>query len=142
MAASAFPPRCILIVEDDAEIARAVALRITRFGFLPLIAANGAEGLSTARSRLPAAVIVDLRMPVMDGFAFLAELGRSARTASIPAIVLSADADQGAKLKAIAGGAAYFVEKPYRSDDLLLAVNAALARARPDLIHDLRGSDA
>ena len=109
MIAAHTPPN-VLIVEDDAEIARAVAFRIERCGFVPLVARDGSEGLTAAQRGRPDAIILDLRMPVMGGLALLSKLAQSESTALIPAIILSADSDQRAKLKALSGGAAFFVE--------------------------------
>jgi two-component system KDP operon response regulator KdpE len=116
----------VLVVDDDPEIARAVQLRLHQAGFGAILAHDGAEALAIAASRRPDAVVLDLRMPAMDGFAVLARLVESEGVTAIPAIILSADVAERARLKALNDGAAYFVEKPYRPHDLIAALNAAL----------------
>ena len=116
----------VLVVDDDREIVRAIELRLSKAGFRPIVAFNGQEGLAIARSDMPDLILMDLRMPVMDGFTMLERLQNSVHTASIPAIILSADSADQARLKALHSGATYFVEKPYNSEDLIRALNAAL----------------
>jgi two-component system KDP operon response regulator KdpE len=120
----------VLIVEDDREIARAVGLRLGGAGFRPLVAFDGGTGLAMALRDPPDATVLDLRLPAMDGFAVLAGLLQSEATAGVPAVVLSADAAERAKLRAQRQGAAFFVEKPYRASDLISAVAAAIAGRR------------
>jgi CheY-like chemotaxis protein len=118
----------VLIVDDDREITRAIAFRLSNAGFKPLLAFNGQHGLDMVLADLPDAIVLDLRMPVMDGFALLEKLQNSVRMRSIPAIILSADAADKARLKAFRAGATYFVEKPYKAQDLIDALNASLKR--------------
>ncbi len=120
----------VLIVDDDREIVRAIELRLRNAGFRPMVAFDGQQGLAIAQSNAPDLILTDLRMPVMDGFAMLERLQSSVHTASIPAIILSADSADQARLKALRSGATYFVEKPYNADDLILALNAALGQLR------------
>ena len=94
----------VLIVDDDREITRAIGLRLSNVGFKPIMAYNGQEGLEVVQKNPPDAIILDLRMPVMDGFQLLEKLQNSVHTRSIPAIILSADAADKARLKALAGG--------------------------------------
>jgi two-component system KDP operon response regulator KdpE len=128
----------VLVVDDDPEIARAVQLRLDRAGFGAILAHDGVAALALAASRRPDAVVLDLRMPAMDGFAVLARLVKSEGASAIPAIILSADVAERARLKALNDGAAYFVEKPYRPHDLIAALNAAL-QSRCGAIHSLNG---
>lgn len=118
--------RSVLIVDDDREIVRALGLRLGRAGFHPIMAYDGQEGLDAALRDSPDAIVLDLRMPVMDGYAMLERLQKSVHTASIPAVILSADAADRSRLKALRGGATYFVEKPYKAEDLIQALNASL----------------
>ncbi len=117
----------VLIVDDDREIVRAIALRLGNAGFETLTARDGQEGLSIALEKAPDAILLDLRMPVMDGFTMLGRLQNSVHTASTPAIILSADSADRARLKALRGGATYFVEKPFSAEDLIRALTTALS---------------
>ncbi len=102
----------ILIVDDDREITRAIGLRLGKAGFETRVAYDGLEGFTMAQSDRPDAIVMDLRMPVMDGFTMLERLQNSVLTRNIPAIILSADAADRARLKALRAGATSFVEKP------------------------------
>ena len=78
----------VLVVDDDHEIVRAIDLRLRSIGFNTLVAFDGQEGLALARSEAPDAILMDLRMPVMDGFTMLNKLQNSVHTSRIPAIIL------------------------------------------------------
>src|SRR5262245_6892537 len=99
----------VLIVEDDREIARAISLRLSNVGFKKTLAFYGQQGLEVAQRDLPDAILLDLRMPVMDGFTLLERLQNSVHTRNIPAIILSADAADKACLRALRAGATFFV---------------------------------
>ncbi len=118
----------VLIVDDDREITRAVELRLRKAGFRTNTAFDGAAGFAIAQRDPPDAIVLDLRMPVMDGFELLERLQNSVHTRNIPAIILSADAADRARLKALRAGATHFVEKPYRAKDLLDALGTSLHR--------------
>jgi len=124
----------VLIVDDDREITRAIGLRLSNAGFKPLMAFDGQQGLEMVLGDRPDAIILDLRMPVMDGFTLLEKLQNSVHTRNIPAIILSADAADKARLKALRAGATYFVEKPYRAQDLIEALSVTLERRRSNTL--------
>jgi len=117
-----------LIVDDDREITRAIGLRVSKAGYLPLMAFDGQQGLTIAQSDPPDAIVLDLHMPVMDGFAMLERLQNSVHTRNIPTIILSADAAGKARLRALRAGATYFIEKPYKAQDLIDALSTTLER--------------
>ena len=117
-------------MDDDREITRAIALRLSKAGFKPLMAFDGQQGLQMVLDDRPDAIILDLRMPVMDGFTLLKKLQNSVHTRNIPAIILSADTADKARLKALRAGATYFVEKPYRAQDLIEALSVTLNRRK------------
>ncbi len=121
----------ILIVDDDRQIVKAIELRLTKAGFETMTAFDGKSGLDLALSNTPDAMILDLRMPVMDGMTMLDRLRNSVHTTNVPAVILSADAADRVRLDALRHGATYYVEKPYRPQDLITALNAALKPPRP-----------
>jgi CheY-like chemotaxis protein len=118
----------VLIVDDDREITRAIDLRLRKAGFDTAVAFDGEEGFASAQRQAPDAIVMDLRMPVMDGFEMLERLQNSVHTRNIPAIILSADAADRARLKALRAGATHFVEKPYKAQDLIGALSACLEK--------------
>ncbi len=123
----------VLIVDDDREITRAIGLRLSKVGYEPIMAFDGEQGLLIAQNDPPAAIVMDLRMPVMDGFTLLKRLQNSVHTRNIPAIILSADSADRARLKAIRAGATFFVEKPYKAQDLIDALSTTIERQQVEI---------
>lgn len=117
----------ILLVDDDREIALGLSIRLTAAGYDVLMAHDGRAGLDAALESRPDAMLLDIRMPVMDGLAVLAELQRHSETKEIPVIVLSANVAEKAKCRSLDLGARYFISKPYVANTVLEALRAALA---------------
>src|SRR5438552_673836 len=108
--------RMILVVDDDPDILQTLALCLSTEGYRVITASNGKEALELLPRETPAAVLLDLMMPVMDGWQFVAELdARGMRR--MPILILSADrAVQGHAAKLRADG---HLAKPFDLDDLL-----------------------
>ena len=108
--------RLVLVVDDDPDILQTLALCLSTEGYRVLMAANGQEALDVLQRERPACILLDLMMPVMDGWQFVAEMeGRKLRRS--PLLILSADrAVQGhaARLRADA-----YLAKPFDLDELL-----------------------
>ena len=118
----------VLIVEDDPDTVGLLSATMRRIGFTPLVAADGYEGLTIARRYRPDLILLDLRLPGMDGFEALTHLKRDAVTQTIPIIAISAhvsDVDQ-ERRRFIALGAASFLPKPFSIGELLNEVEDAL----------------
>jgi DNA-binding response OmpR family regulator len=116
----------VLLVDDDQEIARAVKLRLRKSGYAVTVAFNGEAGLQAALESPPDAIILDMRMPLMDGLTMLTEMRREDRMRRIPVILLSAFMREEDKRNALRLGASYFIEKPYDSLVLVEAVEQAV----------------
>lgn len=116
----------ILIVDDDREIARGMSIRLRAAGYEVLTANDGQQGLAAALEHKPSAIILDIRMPVMDGLTMLAKLREDDRLAATPVIVLSANVAEHSRERALALGARYFLEKPYSKETLLAAIQSVL----------------
>ena len=87
------PPLVVLIAEDDGPIAAIVAEVVGMLGYTPLVARDGAQALCLAREQLPALVLTDLMMPVLNGTGLIAALRADAQTAdraAPPAILMTA----------------------------------------------------
>jgi CheY-like chemotaxis protein len=114
-------PRHILLVEDDFAIRETVAEVLESDGFQVTCAHNGAEALRLlGEGHRPGLILLDLMMPVMDGWEFRLAQRRNPEIASIPVIVLSAGAGQEGRLPMLA--AAAFLPKPFELDQLLNTV--------------------
>jgi CheY-like chemotaxis protein len=115
------PPCTVLVVEDDHDVREALEEVLGGAGYGVITARHGAEALTHLRSgSLPALILLDLSMPVMDGAAFCAEQKKDPRLAPIPIIVLSAAGALADKVSALA--VAGYLRKPVRLDDLLTTV--------------------
>ncbi len=122
--------KSILLIEDDSETRDALACFLTAKGCTVATAANGMEALEYLRQFPPPdLILLDLLMPVMDGYAFREEQQRDARLARIPVVVLSAasaDAQRGDLL-----GDVGYLCKPVDSDLLLDAIERFSVREKP-----------
>jgi PAS domain S-box-containing protein len=118
----------VLIVEDDPDTVGLLEATMRQIGFTPLVAADGYEALTVARRHRPDLVLLDLRLPGMDGFEALTHLKRDSITQTIPIIAISAHvADtERERNRLLALGAAAFVPKPFAIGDLLSEIEAAL----------------
>lgn len=119
----------VLVIEDDADVRRGVSLWLTDAGYTALEAADGREGLACIRREHPDAVLLDLRLPVLDGFEVLAAL--SGEDIAPPVIVISGQDEIAGVVRAFRLGAADYLEKPIVSFDLLdHALKSILERVR------------
>lgn len=114
----------ILVVDDEPGIRATVAAMLEIEGYDVDQAVNGADALARLDHHAPDVILLDMRMPVLDGWAFAAELRR--RNLDVPIVVMTAARDAGRWAGEISAAAA--LSKPFRFDDLILAVERAAAR--------------
>ncbi len=117
--------RSVLVVDDDPDILEALSEILEAEGYQVLRARNGQEALGCLQSAPPALILLDLMMPVMDGWEFAQRMRQQPAVAKIPIIVLSADRNVGAKARDI--GAVGHLPKPFELNDLLELVHRSLA---------------
>ena len=110
-----------MIVDDDPAIRRVVADILEMSDYEVRMASNGAEALEEVHHEPPAMVLLDLMMPVMDGWEFLRRCRRDETCGALPVAVMSAARDAGAISDEL--GAAAFLPKPFELDDILTVVN-------------------
>jgi DNA-binding response OmpR family regulator len=115
----------ILIIEDDAKIAAALAIRLEAAGYAVLTAPNGFTGLKLAVEQKPDLLLMDIWMPVGLGFS-VAQRMQSLGLSGIPIIFITASRARGLRRAAEKLGAVAFFEKPYDPPALLAAVADAL----------------
>ena len=119
----------ILYVEDNDDNLYMLTLRFEALGGYEIISAvDGAEGIAKATAELPDLILMDLNLPVMDGWEATRQLKANPATRDIPIIALTAHAMAGEREKALAAGSDDFDTKPVEFDRLLAKVNALLAR--------------
>ena len=115
------PDQHILVVEDDPDTRQAMTTVLELEGYEVVSVANGKEALEhMRRDGRPAVILLDLMMPVLDGWQFRAEQKQDQSLASIPVVVVSADG--AVQQKAASLGAAGYLQKPVEVDELLRVV--------------------
>jgi diguanylate cyclase (GGDEF)-like protein len=119
----------VLIVEDDAFLARLLDVELASSGYSVRVAHDGEEGLATAVERCPDLVLADVMMPKMDGYELVRRLRGDARTESVSIILVTARGLQTDKLMGLTAGADDYIVKPFDHDELLARVAGALRRA-------------
>lgn len=121
-------PETVLIVDDERVIAQLTAIWVKALGHNPVMVHDGPAGLAAAARHKPGLILLDVRMPTMDGFEVNRELKRIPELAAIPVVFLSAHAPESSRQLAISNGAAAFLSKPYDARDLGAAVAAAFGQ--------------
>jgi two-component system chemotaxis response regulator CheY len=119
----------VVLVVDDATVVRLYYRKILeQEGYRVEEAINGVEGLEKALQTPFDLCIVDVNMPIMDGYAFLHALRREPITQSVPALMTSTEADPEDRLAAVKAGANFYLVKPVPGDLLALHVAALIGR--------------
>lgn len=118
----------VLVAEDDESAASAVTLMLARDGLSCVRAANGAEALELFAARRPDVVILDVMMPVLDGFQVCERIRQ--QDEAVPVLFLTAKGDMVDKRIGYSVGADDYLAKPFSGDELRLRVGALLRRAR------------
>ena len=116
----------ILYVEDNEDNIYMLTNRLTRRGYELVIARDGQEGIDKALAERPALILMDLNLPVMDGWEATRRLKASDATRHIPVIALSAHAMSGDRDKALAAGCDDYDTKPVELPRLLQKIAALL----------------
>ena len=121
----------ILYIEDNEDNLYMLSNRLKRRGYEVISAPDGERGIAVAHSEKPALILMDLSLPVMDGWEATRRLKADGATKSIPVIALSAHSMAGDREKALAAGCDEFDTKPVELPRLLEKIAALLARAAP-----------
>ena len=118
-------PKKVLMIEDDASIASALSIRLTAQGYQALSAPDGRSGLAVASERMPDVILMDIRLPDIDGIEVCHRLNDDPTLAHIPVIFLSANINDVARNEAAGVGAVACIAKPYEIRDVVAAIEAA-----------------
>ena len=121
----------ILIVEDEFAVARGIQYALQQEGYTVAVARSGEEGLEFATNQAPDLVVLDVRLPGMDGFEVLRRLRATGSKA--PVLVLTARDDEVDKVIGLELGADDYLTKPYGLRELMSRIKALLRRAYGDL---------
>ena len=125
---SSRPPFRVLIVDDDHAVRSLCVASLVRAGVEVLEAEDGQRGLERALRERPDLVLLDVSMPVLDGFALAECLRGDVRTRALPFIFLTGELAPESRTKAYALGAAGFVTKPFDPHVVASLVTGLLAR--------------
>lgn len=126
----------ILIVDDERDLVRPLALRLAALGrYEVAVAYDGADGLAKAASFRPDVALVDLAMPVLDGWGLCRRLREDSRTRAIKIVIMTAWLSPDLGRRALSEGVEQLLLKPFEEEDLLKALetegNRGLARTDP-----------
>ena len=119
----------VLVCDDEPQILRALKVILRDAGYEAVLAETGEEALDRAAVKPPAAAILDLMLPDIDGVEVTERLRE---WSEMPIIVLSAVGEEEAKVRALAAGADDYVTKPFGPPELIARLEAALRRAKPE----------
>jgi DNA-binding response OmpR family regulator len=122
----------LLLVEDHEEIWDFLSRRLERRGFDVSVATDGQAGLELARSMLPDVMLLDMNLPILDGWSVAREVKANPATKAIPIIALTAHAMSGDREKALGAGCDDYHPKPIDFPRLISQIEALVPR--PELV--------
>ena len=120
--------RTVLIVEDERSLAEVLAFNLESEGYEVVVAHDGRDGLSKARSLLPDLVVLDLMLPELDGMEVCRELRGNARTRGVRVLMLTAKGEEVDEVVGFRMGADDYVTKPFKMKPLIARVRSLLRR--------------
>ena len=118
----------VLVVEDDRNIGELLQLYLEKEGYAVTIASDGGQGLQKFRAIHPDLVLLDVMMPVMDGWAVCRAIRTESQT---PIIMLTAKSETEDKITGLRTGADDYITKPFEMRELLARIEAVLRRTNP-----------
>ena len=116
----------VLIVEDDRNIAELLQMYLEKEGYAVTIAGDGGQGLAKYRAIKPDLVLLDVMMPVMDGWAVCRAIRAESQT---PIIMLTAKGETDDKVSGLKNGADDYITKPFEMKEVLARIEAVLRRS-------------
>ena len=123
--------RKILVVEDNEMNRDMLSRRLARHGYEVITASDGSTGVATAIAALPDIILMDMGLPVMDGWQATQKIKANPATAGIPVLGLSAHAMEGDRDKALSAGCDDYDTKPVEINRLLAKMAALLKASKP-----------
>jgi two-component system, cell cycle response regulator DivK len=116
----------ILVIEDQEDLRGVLRDLFSRSGYVVIEAADGATGVASAKSDRPDIILMDIQMPVIDGYEATRRIKADPALAGIPVVAVSSFAMKGDEEKARAAGCDHYVTKPYSPMQLLRMVRGYL----------------
>jgi len=118
--------RKILVIDDEPDVLDFLKLVLAKSGYEPLVAPNGTEGLIRAHVEEPDLILLDIMMEETDGWETLRQLKLNPDSRDIPVVVLSAQAEDKDKIRALREGALDYITKPFSLRDSLSKIAVLL----------------
>jgi CheY-like chemotaxis protein len=118
----------VLVVEDDPDLLRFAQVTLRLAGYRVVTASDGEQALVAARKARPALVLLDLRLPVLDGWQVLDRMAADPELSTIPVLIVTATADGLSQARSEAGSVVGYLVKPLSADALLAGVEKATAK--------------
>lgn len=116
----------ILLIEDEVSIQELLRFNIEKEGYIVVTAGDGEKGLALVKSEKPDLIILDLMLPVLDGFEVCKTLRAKKETSLIPIIIMSASDDVADKVIGLELGADDYITKPFNPRELTVRIKARL----------------
>lgn len=120
--------RTVLVVEDEGDVAEVLSHSLRREGFRVLTASEAAEGLTLALSERPDIVLLDVMMPGITGWEMLERMREDDATRRIPVVMVTVLEEPRFVEKAAEYGAAGYIQKPFRPEEVLRTIRSVLGR--------------
>jgi DNA-binding response OmpR family regulator len=120
----------ILIIEDELDVQKVVARRLSQHGFEVVAADDGCRGIELAHSSKPDLIILDFMLPAGNGLIVLKNLRSSSHTRYIPVIILTSMKNEEYKQKILDEGVSAYLEKPYEPEELIKTVEKVLKKEK------------
>ena len=118
--------RNILVVEDDSNISDLIEMYLLKEGFDVRIAGDGGKAIEEFRARTPDLILLDIMLPVMDGWAVCAKIRETSR---VPIIMLTAKSEVFDRIQGLEMGADDYLVKPFEMKELIARINAVMRRS-------------
>ncbi len=126
------PKSTILVVEDETDLASLIQVNLDMAGYESVLAADGGQGLAHARASKPDLILLDVMMPVLDGWQVLRALKEDEELAEIPVIMLTALGEERDIIRGHLQGAIRYLTKPFEMRALLAAIEDGLREVTPE----------
>ena len=127
------PRTKILVIDDDPDIRDVLNITLTQEGYEVIEAPDGQEGLKFAQTKNPDLVIVDFKMPKLDGRGVCRELKKDILLSHMPIIMLTGKGDVSDKVGGLNAGADDYIVKPFEPEELIARIRMIIRRAQRDL---------
>ncbi len=118
----------VLVIDDDQGITKALRIRLEAHGFDVSCASKGISGIQSAKQSKPDVIVLDIRMPDIDGFEVHKCLKSNPELCDVPVVLLSANLQETARVRAAEAGITKFLSKPYDAEALIEVLEQVMRR--------------